>query len=108
MALNREDCYHLSTMLPNLAPNSQHEDGIDKSLNILRSSSLSESVFRPFAEKRQPRTSMLVKGARAQGEVRVAVGRKKGRERDEMIAKSYEGDAAAVVAKFENLLKQPF
>ncbi|PTB67628.1 FAD/NAD(P)-binding domain-containing protein [Trichoderma citrinoviride] len=103
-----EDCYHLSTMLPNLAPNSQHEDGIDKSLNILRSSSLSESVFRPFAEKRQPRTSMLVKGARAQGEVRVAVGREKGRERDEMIAKSYEGNAAAVVAKFENLLKQPF
>lgn len=103
---NREDCYHLSTALPNLSHDNQHED-YNKSLEILRSS-LSESIFRPFAEKRQPRTAVLVKGARAMGEKRVAVGSEKGRQRDEAVAQSYEGDAEAVVAKFEGLLSQPF
>lgn len=94
-------------MLPNLCSDNQHEDDINKSLDII-GSSLAESVFRPFAEKRQPRTSVLVKGARAVGEMRVAVGSEKGRERDEAVAKSYEADAAAIVAKFENLLREPF
>ncbi|KAH0494491.1 hypothetical protein TgHK011_001108 [Trichoderma gracile] len=102
-----EDCYHLSTMLPNIFPDSQHEEEDKRSLAIL-GDNLAEAVFRPFAEKRQPRTSTLVKGARALGEVRVAVGSEKGRERDEAVAKSYEGNAAAIVVKFENLLKEPF
>jgi salicylate hydroxylase len=95
-------------MLPDLSPGSQHEDDINKSLEDVLRNNLAESVFRPFAEKRQPRTSTLVKGARALGEMRVAVGSDKGRERDEAVSRSYEGDAAAIVAKFENLLRQPF
>ncbi|KAF3069286.1 3-hydroxybenzoate 6-hydroxylase 1 [Trichoderma lentiforme] len=101
-----EDCYHLSTALPNLSTEAQDED-YKRNLEEL-GSSLSESIFRPFAEKRQPRTSILVKGARALGEKRVAVGPEKGRERDEAVAQSYQGAAEAVVAKFEGLLSQPF
>lgn len=103
---HREDCYHLSSALPNLSTNTQDED-YNESLEAL-GSSLSESIFRPFAEKRQPRTSILVRGARALGEKRVAVGPEKGRERDEAVAQSYQGAAEAVVAKFEGLLSQPF
>ncbi|RFU76845.1 hypothetical protein TARUN_5431 [Trichoderma arundinaceum] len=99
-----EDCYHLSTALPNLSPDSED---YSKNLEVL-GNTLSETIFHPFAEKRQPRTSILVKGARALGERRVAVGPEKGSERDQAIAQSYEGDAAAVVAKFEGLLSQPF
>ncbi|KAL7795118.1 hypothetical protein V8C37DRAFT_374556 [Trichoderma ceciliae] len=99
-----EDCYHLSTALPNVSPDSED---YKKSLEAL-GSTLSESIFHRFAEKRQPRTSALVKGARALGEKRVAMGSKRGRERDEAVAESYRGDAAAVVAKFEELLSQPF
>ena len=102
----REDCYHLSTALPNLSTDTQDED-YKRNLEEL-GSSLSEDIFRPFAEKRQPRTSILVKGARALGEKRVAVGPEKGRERDEAVAQSYQGAAEAVVAKFEGLLSQPF
>ncbi|KKP00655.1 hypothetical protein THAR02_07244 [Trichoderma harzianum] len=101
-----EDCYHLSTALPNLSTDAQDED-YNRNLEDL-GSSLSESIFRPFAEKRQPRTSILVKGARALGEKRVAIGPEKGRERDEAVAQSYQGAAEAVVAKFEGLLSQPF
>jgi salicylate hydroxylase len=104
MFTNREDCYHLSSALPDVS--SDNKD-YQKNLAAL-GSSLSEAIFHPFAEKRQPRTSVLVKGARAVGEKRVAVGAEKGRARDEAVAQSYEGDAAAVVAKFEGLLNQPF
>lgn len=100
----REDCYHLSSALPDLSPDSED---YKKKLEAL-GSTLSESIFHPFAEKRQPRTSVLVKGARALGEKRVAVGPEKGRERDESIVQAYAGDAAAVVEKFEGLLSQPF
>ncbi|KAH6610106.1 hypothetical protein Trco_000126 [Trichoderma cornu-damae] len=99
-----EDCYHLSAALPDVSPDSQD---YKTSLEAL-GNTLAESIFHPFAERRQPRTSELVRGARAMGEKRVAVGPEKGRERDEAIAQSYEGDAAAVVAKFEGLLSQPF
>lgn len=65
-------------------------------------------IFRPFAEKRQPRTSVLVKGARALGEKRVAIGPERGKERDEAVAQSFQGGAVAIVEKFEGLLSQPF
>ncbi|KAL7937342.1 hypothetical protein V8C35DRAFT_179099 [Trichoderma chlorosporum] len=101
-----EDCYHLISALPSLVLDTQDED-FTKSLETL-GSTLSESIFRPFAEKRQPRTSALVKGARAMGERRVAVGPEKCRERDEAVAQSYEGIAETIAAKFEGLLSQPF
>lgn len=68
---------------------------------------LADAVFKPFAEKRQPRTSTLVKGARAQGDSRVAAGSEAGRERDEAVRKSFE-DPAVIEAKFRNLLAEPF
>ncbi|PON25844.1 hypothetical protein TGAM01_v205281 [Trichoderma gamsii] len=96
-----EDCYHLSSALPNLSSSKDIEG------NIAALGAISD-IFRPFAESRQPRTSVLVKGARALGEKRVAVGAERGKERDEAVAQSYQGDAAAIVEKFEGLLSQPF
>ncbi|KAL7923125.1 hypothetical protein ACQKWADRAFT_67322 [Trichoderma austrokoningii] len=96
-----EDCYHLSSALPDLSSDKDFE----RSMAALGAIS---DIFRPFAELRQPRTSALVKGARAVGEKRVAVGAERGKERDEAVAQSYRGDAAAVVEKFEGLLSQPF
>lgn len=97
----REDCYHLSSALPNLSSREDFER------NIAALGAISD-IFRPFAESRQPRTSVLVKGARALGEKRVAVGAERGKERDEAVAQSYRGGAAAIVEKFEGLLSQPF
>lgn len=97
----REDCYHLSCALPNLSSREDFER------NIAALGAISD-IFRPFAESRQPRTSVLVKGARALGERRVAVGAERGKERDEAIAQSFRGGAAAIVEKFEGLLSQPF
>ncbi|KAK1245439.1 hypothetical protein MKX08_005068 [Trichoderma sp. CBMAI-0020] len=96
-----EDCYHLSCALPDLSSTQDFES------NIAALGAISD-MFRPFAEARQPRTSVLVKGARALGEKRVAVGAERGKERDEAVAQSYRGGAAAIVEKFEGLLSQPF
>lgn len=49
-----------------------------------------------------------MKGARALGEKRVAVGAERGKERDEAVAQSFQGGAVAIVEKFEGLLSQPF
>ena len=68
---------------------------------------LADSVFKPFAEKRQPRTSMLVKGARAQGDSRVAARPEARRERDEAVRKSFE-DPAIIEVKYRTLLAEPF
>lgn len=97
----REDCYHLGLALPNLSSKEDFER------NIAALGAISD-IFRPFAETRQPRTSVLVKGARALGEKRVAVGVEKGRERDEAVGQSFQGGATAIVEKFEGLLSQPF
>ena len=65
-------------------------------------------VFHAFAEKRQPRTLALVKGARFQGERRVvAGGTAKYRERDDAIAKEWQ-DENAVEAKYDRLFREPF
>lgn len=97
----REDCYHLSSALPDLSFKKDFER------NVTTLGAISD-IFRPFAETRQPRTSVLVKGARALGEKRVAVGAEKGKERDEAVAQSYQGGATAIVEKFEGLLSHPF
>jgi salicylate hydroxylase len=65
-------------------------------------------IFAAFAEKRQPRTAALVKGARAQGERRVVVGGPAAcKERDELIRQQWI-DEAALEARFDALLKEPF
>jgi len=67
-----------------------------------------ESIFAKFAKLRQLRTAALVKGARAQGEDRVVDGGPEAcAERDERLQKRWE-DTAAVEAKYDYLLKEPF
>ncbi|PCG90981.1 Monooxygenase, FAD-binding [Penicillium occitanis (nom. inval.)] len=98
-----EDCFHLSHSMPFLVPGSaQYEEN----LQIL-GKNLSQEIFRPFAEKRQPRTSLLVKGARTQGDKRVASGVEACRQRDSDIATAYT-DPAAMLARFDSLLPEPF
>lgn len=89
--------------MPFLSPESKD---YEKNLEIL-GSGLSETIFRPFAEKRQPRTSLLVKGARIQGDRRVTTGAKACTERDEAIIASYK-DRSVIVNKFDGLLREPF
>jgi len=64
-----------------------------------------KSIFAKFAKLRQPRTAALVKGAHAQGVV--DGGPEACAERDERLRKRWE-DAAAVEAKYDYLLKEPF
>ena len=88
-----EDCWHLSQMLPD----AEEELGIEQ----LR------ETFQRYAEKRQPRTAALVKGARAQGEVRVTVGEEECKQRNEKV-KMYWANTAAIVARLHNLYCEPF
>ncbi|RAL07146.1 FAD-dependent oxidoreductase [Aspergillus homomorphus CBS 101889] len=98
-----EDCYHLSRLLPDL----QLGLGAEERDSALRGVDLS-AVFRTFAEKRQPRTSMLVRDARRQGELRVVTdGPAKCRERDGRIAAAWE-NTAAMMDNFDRLLQEPF
>src|SRR6201999_4388806 len=58
LTVSREDCFHLSHALPYFVPGSEeYQTSLDKVGTGLT------DVFRAFAEKRQPRTSALVKGA---------------------------------------------
>ncbi|KAF5681268.1 monooxygenase FAD-binding protein [Fusarium heterosporum] len=98
-----EDCFHLSHSMPFLDAESEEHC---KALQILESN-FGDKVFRPFAEKRQPRTSLLVKGARAQGNRRVTSGIEACRQRDSDIRASFK-DSKALSAKFDNLLREPF
>jgi salicylate hydroxylase len=88
-----EDCWWLSELLPNVC------DGVDAD-ELKR-------AFKEFAEKRQPRTAALVKGARMQGEMRVAGGGEEGRTRDERLRDGWR-DLDAVKAKWDGLLRGPF
>ncbi|CAM1508103.1 Fc.00g049510.m01.CDS01 [Cosmosporella sp. VM-42] len=98
-----EDCFNLSHAMPFLDPSSED---YEKNLKIF-GSELSEKIFRPFAEKRQPRTSLLVKGARAQGDRRVANGAEACKERNAAIIAGYK-DPSIVADKFDGLLREPF
>ncbi|XP_037040981.1 aurachin C monooxygenase/isomerase-like [Bradysia coprophila] len=91
-----EDCYHLSRVLPDVA------DGDRMSTDVLR------KAFETFARSRQPRTAALVKGARAQGELRVCDGDVDAcTERDSVIRNRWK-NVVAVEANFDSLYKEPF
>ncbi|KAE9367253.1 salicylate 1-monooxygenase-like protein [Stipitochalara longipes BDJ] len=90
-----EDCWWLSVMLPDV------ERGKELETEGLR------VVFEEFAERRQPRTKALVKGARMQGELRVAGGGEDGRNRDEKLRRGWK-DEEAVREKYDGLLREPF
>lgn len=57
---------------------------------------------------RQPRTAALVKGARAQGELRVVDGDSVARQdRDDLLKRSW-ANQAAIEAKYDSLLREPY
>jgi salicylate hydroxylase len=66
------------------------------------------SIFKTFANLRQPKTAALVKGARLQGEDRVVDGgREACEERDERLRQKWK-DEVAVEEKYDSLLMEPF
>jgi salicylate hydroxylase len=92
-----EDCWHLSNALPDLTAYSA--DNLD---------SLLPQIFKTFAEKRQPRTSALVKGARAQGAMRVVtVGTEACQRRNEQVTENWK-DVNTVAARYDTLCREPF
>ena len=99
----REDCFHLSHSLPSLIPDTE---SYRHALTAL-GPNLSDTIFKPFAERRQPRTSHLVKGARAVGEQRTAIGAEACRLRDEMVSKKFL-DEAMFASRMDELLREPF
>lgn len=91
-----EDCYHLDRLLPAF----NKDDGL--------SSADLKSIFATFARLRQPRTSALVKGARAHGETRVVDdGLAACLERDERLRRSWE-DTEALERKYDALYREPY
>lgn len=97
MSSRREDCYHLATFLPEVSPE----------ISTLLKQNLAQ-IFQKFAVKRQPRTSKLVKDARAQGERRVVTGGSAAcLERDEAVRKGWL-EVEAIGAKYDNLFREPF
>lgn len=65
-------------------------------------------VFAVFANKRQPRTAALVKGARVEGGRRVVVGGSVAcKERDDLVRRRWI-DEAALDSRFDPILKEPF
>ncbi|KJK94154.1 hypothetical protein H633G_01947 [Metarhizium anisopliae BRIP 53284] len=99
----REDCFHLSQALPDLA---SVDTRFEKAVAAL-GSSLSDAIFKPYAEKRQPRTSHLVRGARAVGEQRTASGEEACALRDELITEKF-ADEALLASRMDELLREPF
>ncbi|KIW86437.1 hypothetical protein Z517_01834 [Fonsecaea pedrosoi CBS 271.37] len=98
-----EDCYHLSHALPDLRPVADYND---RALDELKERL--PKIFKAFAEKRQPRTSALVKGARTQGQMRVVTaGSQACKERNKKVASAWQ-DTVAVSAKYEGLCREPF
>ncbi|KAI1608140.1 monooxygenase FAD-binding protein [Exophiala viscosa] len=98
-----EDCFHLSHSLPYLAPES---DTYEMDLGKLGPHLV--SIFQAYAHKRQPRTSALVKGARAQGQTRVVTtGPEDCKKRNEKVATGWK-DVETIAAKFDALCREPF
>lgn len=89
-----EDCYYLTTEIP------------DYDENKTLSTSELQQIFKSFAEKQQPHTSILVKGARAVGNLRVAP-RESCAQRDAAITRSM-ADRASLQAKFDFTHSRPF
>ncbi|TWU79235.1 hypothetical protein ED733_009007 [Metarhizium rileyi] len=98
-----EDCFHLCQALPDLVPGGEsHQEAV-----VLLGPSLGESIFKPYAEKRQSRTAHLVKGAREIGEHRTASGETACRLRDDMIREKYI-DESLLASRMDELLREPF
>lgn len=103
LRINREDCYTLSHALPYLDPTKE-----DYQSNIKILGAPLTEIFHQYAEKRQPRTAALVRGARAQGNQRVVTtGPEDCRKRNEQI-KAVWADTEAIRARFDALLSGPF
>jgi salicylate hydroxylase len=91
-----EDCYHLSQALGDLKRDRDTIEQADL-----------QSIFAKFAEKRQPRTSALVRGARAAGEKRVVTtGKANCEARDQRVIAEWK-DTAAIEASFDALCSEP-
>ena len=90
-----EDCWWLTELLPDVGERRE-----------MASEELRE-LFGRFAERRQPRTKELVKGARLQGERRVVGGGEERRMMDQVLRESWM-DEKAVSAKWDGLLRGPF
>lgn len=89
--------------MPFLAPGAP--DYVD---NIAKLGEGLSNIFAAYAEKRQPRTSALVKGARKQGESRVVTdGPEACRQRDQNVITAWR-DTNAIAAKYDNLCREPF
>lgn len=88
-----EDCWILTQLLP--------DAGGDLSTESLH------EVFLEYAEKRQPRTAMLVKGARVQGQLRVTTGKEACQQRNETV-KAMWADKQGVKERFGQLFREPF
>ncbi|MBA7491291.1 FAD-dependent urate hydroxylase [subsurface metagenome] len=93
-----EDCYHLSDAFPDLKSN---ESGSSIPGDL-------EENFSRYAEKRQPRTATLVRGARAVGEKRVVTGGKEACERRDQAVVAEWQDTEAIALKFDGLCREPF
>lgn len=92
LSFYREDCFHISTLLPS---NEVTGDGL-------------ESIFQAFAAKRQPRTAELVRGARFQGSKRVVVdGPAACKERDQLVSKIWLNEED-VAARMDAMFCEPF
>ena len=101
--VNSEDCFHLSHSLPYLVPGS---DDYQESLQKLGPNLV--DIFHAYAETRQPRTSTMVKGARAQGQTRVVTtGPEDCVKRDEKVATGWK-DVGTIAAKYDALCREPF
>ncbi|KAJ9602757.1 hypothetical protein H2200_012537 [Cladophialophora chaetospira] len=97
-----EDCYHLCEALPDLSS----QEGNNK-LTLDELEERLPEIFHAFAEKRQPRTSALVKGARTQGQLRVVTaGPEACRQRNLKVAAAWK-DIDAVAAKYDGLCREP-
>ncbi|PIG83066.1 hypothetical protein AARAC_001242 [Aspergillus arachidicola] len=97
-----EDCYHLMNYMPCI--NSGSADYAENSSQI---NSDLPGFFQAYAESRQPRTSALVKEARAIGERRVVVTPALCKERDALIAAAWSNQDA-IRTRYDTLLKEPF
>ncbi|KAF6824482.1 hypothetical protein CPLU01_10839 [Colletotrichum plurivorum] len=89
-----EDCYYLTKEIPDFDP-----------AKPLSTAQLTEA-FKAYAEKQQPHTSLLVKGARAVGNARVAAPEFCA-QRDAAVAKSM-ADRPGLQAKFDFTYSRPF
>jgi len=93
----------LSHSLPYLVPESN-----DYQHNLAKLGPPLFEIFQKFAEKRQPRTSALVKGARAQGQMRVVTsGPEDCKRRNEHVTTVWR-DVDAIAAKYDALCREPF